>query len=104
MSVVKPTIFDEPSPLTSHWEGGFPGRQFSATISFAGAAQGSLGWAATLVMLNRSIDRIMKVITLIWDIIAFACLLGWRLVSGKSFNESPKFVSDNYLKNITRSL
>ena len=41
MSVVKPEIAPLPPPGTSQTDGGVPGLQFSATISFAGAAQAS---------------------------------------------------------------
>src|ERR1700741_4814523 len=37
MSVVNPCMFVEPVPETYHWLGGFPGRQFSASIAFLGA-------------------------------------------------------------------
>ena len=40
MSVAKPTMLgSSPSMLTSHWLEGLPGRQFSATMAFAGEAQ-----------------------------------------------------------------
>src|SRR5262249_35551444 len=39
MSVVKPWIVLLPAPETSHVLCGVPGRQFSATIAFAGLAQ-----------------------------------------------------------------
>lgn len=45
MSVVKPWISALPEPDTSHSFGGVPGRQFSATISFAGAAPRSVSRA-----------------------------------------------------------
>ena len=40
MSVAKPWMLGSPAPVTSHSEAGFPGRQFSATISLAGGSQG----------------------------------------------------------------
>src|ERR1700722_12108081 len=39
ISVANPWMVGSPAPLTSHWLGGFPGRQFSASIGFAGALQ-----------------------------------------------------------------
>src|SRR3954467_8229786 len=40
MSVAKPWMVESPLPLTSHSVLGLPGRQFSATMAFAGASQG----------------------------------------------------------------
>ncbi len=38
MSVAKPWMLESPAPVMSHSLAGLPGRQFSATIAFAGAA------------------------------------------------------------------
>src|SRR6185436_17343976 len=43
MSVANPWIFTSPEPLTSHSVDGFPGRQFSATIRFAGRLHSGAG-------------------------------------------------------------
>src|SRR6267143_1187576 len=41
MSVAKPWMLASPAPMMSHSVEGFPGRQFSATIAFAGERHGS---------------------------------------------------------------
>src|SRR5688500_15070912 len=46
MSVAKPWIASLPAPVTSHSDAGDPGRQFSASISFAGLAQLALAAGA----------------------------------------------------------
>src|SRR4030095_17268402 len=45
-----------PSPLTSHWLGGLPRRQFSATIAFAGVSHG----AASAVRAHGAIEEAMR--------------------------------------------
>src|SRR5688572_10953714 len=50
MSVAKPWMASLPAPVTSHSDAGDPGRQFSASISFAGLAQLALAAGAAKSM------------------------------------------------------
>src|SRR4030095_13151804 len=53
-----------PSPLTSHWLGGLPRRQFSATIAFAGVSHG----AASAVRAHGAIEGELRTHHIPWTV------------------------------------